>query len=118
LVADGYEAARQACARYLVHFHFDVLEAANGDEALLAITARPPQVVLTDWMLPAMPASRLSQWLRESRRTRDIPVILLADDAKLASSHATAAVLVKPFSMAAMIAEIRRVLRAPAAVAQ
>ena len=115
LVADDYEAARQACARYLVHFHFDVLEAANGDEALAAITSHPPHVVLTDWMLPAMPASRLSQWLGESWRTRDIPLIVLADDAESASSHVAAAVLVKPFSMATMIAEIRRVLRAQAA---
>lgn len=115
LVADGYEAARQACARYLVHFHFNVLEAANGDEALAAITSQSPHVVLADWMLPAMPASRLSQRLRESWRTRDIPVIVLADGAESASSHAAAAFLVKPFSMATMMAEIRRVLRAPAA---
>ena len=114
LIADSYEAARQACARYLVHFHFNVLEAANGDEALAAITSDPPQVVLADWMLPAMPASRLSLCLSESRHTREIPVIVLADAAGSAISHAAAAVLVKPFSMAAMIAEIRRLLRAPA----
>ena len=116
LVADGYEAARLACARYLVHFHFNVLEAANGDEALAAIASQPLDVVLADWMLPAMPASRLSQSLRENWRTRDIPVIVLADDAvSTQHSDAAAAVLVKPFSMAAMLAEIRRVLRAPVA---
>jgi DNA-binding response OmpR family regulator len=115
LVADSYEAARQACARYLVHFHFNVLEAASGDEALAAIAAQSPHVVLTDSMLPTLATSRFGLWLRQNRHTRDIPVIVLADDAESARSLEAAAVLVKPFSMAIMIAEVRRVLRSPSA---
>jgi len=112
LVADGYDGARRPAARYLERYHFDVAEAVDGEQALQRIVAAPPHVILTERSLPSMPAERLRQWLDQSWRTRNIPVIVMASDydpdEKL---PAIAGMLVKPFSLAVMLDEIRRVLR-------
>lgn len=113
LVADGYEGARKPCARYLQRLNFDVIEAETGEEALARIVQAPPRLILTEWSLPSMPDGRLTQWLAQGFRTRDIPVILIANGANPSLPLPTVAgVLRKPFTLAQMIAEVRRVLRA------
>jgi len=116
LVADNYEGARRPCARYLDRFHFQVAEASDGEEALSTITAMGPHIILADASLPAMPAWRLTQWLAQSWRTRNIPVIVMTSDIgpgdDVALPEIAAGVLIKPFALTAMLAEVRRVLRA------
>jgi CheY-like chemotaxis protein len=118
LVADSYEGARRPCARFLDRFHFQVAEAADGEEALSSITALAPHVILVDASLPAMPAWRLTQWLAQSWRTRNIPVIVMTSDIEPDQVRPlpenAAGVLVKPFPLTTMLAEIRRALRAAA----
>ena len=114
LVAESYSAVRRPFVRYLEHFSFKVTQATNGDELLAAVSRARPHVILTEVALPQMAAPRLSQWLANSYHTRNIPVIVMADllseeaEAKLGSP---AGVLFKPFSLAAMLEEVRRVLR-------
>jgi len=115
VVADSYEGARRPCARYLDRYRFQVAEAADGEEALSFITALAPHVILADSSLPAMPAWRLAQWLAQSWRTRNIPVIVMTSDGEsdddLPLPDNAAGVLIKPFSLTAMLGEVRRVLR-------
>src|SRR3954465_12493565 len=93
LVADSYEGARRPCARYLDRLNFEVIEAADGDEALARIVATPPHVILAEWFLPAMPAPRFAQWLGQSWRTREIPLIALASTVEPGAPSGIAAVL-------------------------
>lgn len=120
LVAESYDGVRKSCARYLDRFNFQVIEAADGEQALTQITAEPPQVILAELNLPAMPVWRLAQWLAQSWRTRQIPVIVLAGDLDASDPAVSrdfqslvAGVLVKPFTLRTMLDEIRRVIRAP-----
>ena len=110
LVAESYDGVRQACARYLHQYHFDVTEAADGEEALARIVASPPQLILTEWNLPSMPAGRLAQWVAQ-RRPAVIPVIVLANAVEDDRVPRVAGVLRKPFSLPQMLDEVRRVLR-------
>jgi DNA-binding response OmpR family regulator len=116
LVADSYEGARRPCARYLDRFHFQVAEASDGEQALSTITAIAPHVIIADASLPAMPAWRLTQWLAQSWRTRNIPVIVMTSDIEVGDDvplpEIAAGVLIKPFALTTMLAEVRRVLRA------
>jgi DNA-binding response OmpR family regulator len=118
LVAESYDGVRSSCSRYLDRFNFHVTEAVNGEEALARIAADPPHVILTELNLPAMPAGRLAQWLSQSWRTEQIPVIVLSADLDPAAYQdvrpLVAGLLVKPFSLAKMLEEIRRVIRASA----
>ena len=115
LVAESYEGVRKSCARYLDRFQFQVAEACDGEEALKQIAADPPQVILAEWNLPAMPAWRLAQWLGQSWRTRQIPVIVLAGDVDSSDPEdartVVAGTLVKPFTLRGMLDEVRRVMR-------
>jgi DNA-binding response OmpR family regulator len=115
LIAESYEGVRKSCSRYLDRFHFQVVEAEDGEQALAHITAEPPQVILAELTLPAMPAWRLTQWLSQSWRTRQIPVIVLAagldPEADEDFQSRVAGVLMKPFPLQAMLGEVRRVLR-------
>ena len=118
LVAESYDGVRKSCARYLDRFNFQVAEAADGEQALKQIAAEPPQVILAELNLPSMPAPRLSQWLSQNWRTRQIPVIVLAGDLEPSeesvfgdSRTVVGGVLVKPFTLKVMLDEIRRVMR-------
>jgi DNA-binding response OmpR family regulator len=117
LVAESYEGVRTSCRRYLDRFQFAVSEASDGEQALKQIAAEPPQVILAELNLPSMPAERLAQWLSQSWRTRQIPIIVLAggldpfDTPAEDFRNLAAGVLVKPFTLRTMIEEIRRVLR-------
>jgi len=121
LVAESYDGVRKSCARYLDRFNFQVTEAADGEEALTQIAAEPPQVILAESNLPVMPIARLSQWLLQSWRTRQIPVIVMTgDDLEFSDPSApqdvrglVAGVLVKPFTLRTMLDEVRRVIRVP-----
>jgi CheY-like chemotaxis protein len=116
LVAESYDGVRQSCSRYLDRFHFDVAEAADGEQALARIAAEPPQVIVTELNLPSMPAWRLANWLSQSWRTRQIPLIVLAGDLDPSTSRElrsqVSAILLKPFPLGEMLDEIRRALRA------
>lgn len=113
LVAEDYEGARVPTVRYLNRFGFRVEEAANGDEALARIHAASPHVILTALRLPAMPAQRLARWLAQSGR--QIPMIVMTGDAETAVSdrlpQRPAGILLKPYTLPAMLDEVRRVLR-------
>ncbi len=117
VVAESYDGVRKSCAKYLDRFHFQVAEATDGEQALAQITADSPQVILAELNLPSMPAWRLAQWLSQSWRTRQIPVIVLADMDSPGTSESrdlpsgVAGVLVKPFTLKRMLDEVRRAIR-------
>ena len=59
-----------------------------------------------------MPARRLCQWLDQSWRTRSIPLIVMVGNYEPGEAMPpVAGILVKPFSLAVMLDEIRRVIR-------
>lgn len=83
----------------------DVIEAADGAEALELARLRRPQLALLDHMMPEMDGVEVCRRIRENHSTRGVAVIILtarADEAtKLAALQAGANdFLTKPFSSA------------------
>jgi len=115
LIADSHGDALVPYVRYLKHFGFGVEAVGDGREVLSAINAARPHAILMEPSLPSMPASRLAERLAEDTQMPEIPIILLAGTAPLDSNGQlpirTAGVLFKPFSLASMVEEVRRVLR-------
>ncbi len=66
LIADDSRVMRQIVIRTLrqAGYDWDVREAANGAEALEAIRADEPDVVLSDWNMPEMTGIELLRALR------------------------------------------------------
>jgi two-component system, OmpR family, phosphate regulon response regulator PhoB len=95
---------------------YEATVAADGEEAMLAIDERMPDVVLLDWMLPSISGVEVCRRLRSRRETRNLPVIMLTargEESDRLRGLETGAddYIVKPFSMAELIARIRAVLR-------
>jgi CheY-like chemotaxis protein len=68
---------------------FQVLIAANGRQALGLIGTEPPDIVVSDCMMPVMDGIELTRILRSDPKTAEIPIILtsaLPDPQRLGSS--------------------------------
>jgi signal transduction histidine kinase/DNA-binding response OmpR family regulator len=102
LVADDNADMRSYVAR-LLRERWLVETAANGREALAAVRRHPPDLILSDVMMPELDGFALLRTLRSDAALKDIPVILLSARAGAESSAEgleTGAddYLVKPFA--------------------
>ena len=95
---------------------YEVATALDGDEALLAVSERRPDLIVLDWMLPSISGLEVCRQLRRKPETRDVPVIMLtargeeADRVRGLDSGADDYVT-KPFSPTELVARVRAVLR-------
>ena len=111
------EAALVTMLRYnLEKEGFAVCEAGDGEEALVQIAERKPDVVLLDWMLPLVSGIEVCRQIRRSPASRSLPVVMLTargeegDRVRGLNSGADDYV-VKPFSPTELIARLRAVMR-------
>lgn len=97
--------------RRLLSQRYNVEAVADGRLALAAAQTRPPDLVLTDVMLPNLDGFGLLQRLREDPRLSTVPVILLSaragEEARVEGLQAGADdYLIKPFSAREHIARV------------
>ncbi len=95
---------------------FRVEEASDGQEALMRVAEAPPDLVLLDWMLPALSGLEVCRQLRRRAPTRDLPIIMVTartedQDAVRALDTGADDYIAKPFVMDALMARIRALLR-------
>ena len=95
---------------------YDVVVAADGEEGLVQVDERQPDMVLLDWMLPKVSGIEVCRRLRGRPETRNLPIIMLTargEESDRVRGLDTGAddYLTKPFSMVELIARIRAVLR-------
>jgi len=95
---------------------YDVVVAADGEEGLVQIDERQPDLVLLDWMLPKVSGIEVCRRIRGRPETRNLPIFLLTargEESDRVRGLDTGAddYLTKPFSMTELIARIRAVLR-------
>jgi signal transduction histidine kinase/CheY-like chemotaxis protein/Tfp pilus assembly protein PilF len=76
LIAEDSEDLRQYIKKHLIDY-YDVIETANGKEALKKSLAQIPDLVISDWMMPEMDGIGLCHALKTDEKTSHIPVILL-----------------------------------------
>jgi two-component system response regulator MprA len=114
LVVDDEPAVREAVERALRLDGHDVLLAADGQEALGTLDARPPDAVVLDVLMPRVDGLELCRRMR--RRGDRTPVLMLtARDAvsdRVAGLDAGADdYLIKPFALEELLARVRALLR-------
>ncbi len=116
------EAALATMLRYnLEKQGFLVDEAVDGQEALTRIAEAQPDIVLLDWMLPAMSGIEVCRQIRRRPQTRDLPVIMVTartedQDAVRGLNTGADDYITKPFSMDSLLARMRALLRRSGAV--
>ncbi len=116
------EAALVTMLRYnLEKQGFRVDEATDGEEALTRIAETQPDLVLLDWMLPVVSGIEVCRQIRRRPATRDLPVIMVTartedQDAVRALNTGADDYITKPFSVDALLARMRALLRRSSAV--
>ena len=97
--------------RRLLATRYEVEALPDGAAALEAIRREPPDLVLSDVMMPRLDGFGLLRALREDEATRAIPVVLLSaragEEARIEGlEHGADDYLVKPFSAGELLARV------------
>ena len=96
----------------------DVVDAADGREALVKALVHRPALVITETRLPIFDGYALCQILRHDSMTRDVPILVVTGETQpneldRARDAGADVVLTKPVSFDALLTEIQRLLRRP-----
>ena len=116
LVAED-ESALVTLLRYnLEREGYRVVEATDGEEALLLAAEEKPDLVLLDWMLPQLSGIEVCRRLRARPESRNVPILMLTargEEADRVRGLNTGAddYITKPFSMTELLARLRAVMR-------
>ncbi|TDT77837.1 two-component system phosphate regulon response regulator PhoB [Litoreibacter halocynthiae] len=116
LVVEDDPAQREVLAYNIRAEGYLVETAENGDEALLMVQEHAPDVVVLDWMLPNVSGIEICRQIKAKSETRDTPVIMLSarsEETDRVRGLETGAddYVVKPYSVAELLARIRTQLR-------
>ncbi len=95
---------------------FRLLQAMDGEEALLLAEEQEPDLIVLDWMLPSVPGIEVCRQLKSKSATKNIPIIMLTargEEADKVRGLNTGAddYIVKPYSINELIARVRALLR-------
>ncbi|MDE2291728.1 MAG: response regulator transcription factor [Elusimicrobia bacterium] len=117
LVADDVQSLRSAVERMLRQDGFEVIQAANGSDALLVASETQPDLILADAVMPGMTGHELCRVLKRKEGTRGIPVIIMSGE-MIEEKDVVAGLeggaddyIAKPFPMKVLLARIKAVLR-------
>ncbi len=113
LIADDEQLMRQLVADFLQPEGYEVLEAADGKEALQLYHEQHPDLVLLDVMMPGYDGWTVC---REIRRESSVPIMMLTAkgeeiDQLFAYDLGVDEYITKPFSPKILVAKIKALLR-------
>jgi two-component system, OmpR family, alkaline phosphatase synthesis response regulator PhoP len=114
LIAEDSATIRRLVVARLVADGYDVLEAADGEEAVALARREPPDLLVLDKVMPKCDGFEVVRALREDPRTRELPIVMLTEPAGQDDALGGAVeYLPKPFSLHELSARIRSTLARP-----
>lgn len=116
LLVDDEAPQREVIAYNLTAEGFRVSEACDGEEAMMLVAEDPPDLIVLDWMMPNLSGIEVCRQLKARAETRQIPVIMLSarsEEPDRIRGLETGAddYVIKPYSVAELLARIRANLR-------
>ena len=116
LVVEDEDALSTLLSYNLEKEGYKVAVAADGEEGLILVDERLPDLIVLDWMLPKVSGIEVCRRLRTRAETRNVPIIMLTargEESDRIRGLDTGAddYITKPFSMTELTARIRAVLR-------
>jgi two-component system cell cycle response regulator DivK len=114
LVVEDQEDNRQILRDLLGSVGYDIIEAADGEEAIRLAELRP-DLILMDIQLPELDGYEATRRIKADARLRDIPIIVvtsyaLSGDEDKARAAGCDAYVTKPYSPRHLLAKIREFL--------
>ncbi|OGW36670.1 MAG: hypothetical protein A2Y97_06610 [Nitrospirae bacterium RBG_13_39_12] len=121
LLADDSITIQKVVELILAEEGFEIKSTNNGEEALAAISAYKPDIILADIEMPKINGYQLCENIKQDSSTRGIPVILLAGafepiDEDLAKRVKADDFIIKPFESMDLISKINAALTASSAI--
>ena len=115
LIADDEKHIREILKMYCEKEGFDVIEAADGAEAILKVQSEKPDILILDIMMPVMDGLEATRRIRTCTHPRGatVPIIAIsanafADDIQKAKNAGMNEHLAKPFEMEKVLRTISR----------
>ena len=95
---------------------YKVSSSSNGEEALSVIKEKKPDLVLLDWMLPDLSGIKICQYLKQDKKVKNIPIIMLTakgeeEDKVKGLNTGAEDYMTKPFSFPELLARIKSLLK-------
>jgi two-component system phosphate regulon response regulator PhoB len=116
VVAEDDEALAALLQYNLEKSGYRVGVASDGEEAMVMVDERQPDLLVLDWMLPKISGIEVCRRLRGGTKTRNLPIVMLTargeeSDRVRGLDMGADDYLTKPFAMPELAARIRAVLR-------
>ena len=115
LIADDEAHLRLLVRRTLSEDDYEIVEAADGDEALDRVRKTRPDLVILDWMMPKRTGLDVLEAIREEPELTATPVVMLTARSQKVDRNAAVRLgirgyLVKPFSPLELIGMVEGIL--------
>jgi len=115
LVVEDQADNRRILRDLLVNAGYELIEAESGEEAISAVTARRPDLILMDIQLPVIDGYEATRRIRSNPELKSAPIIpvtsyALAGDEAKALDAGCSAYVTKPFSPRALLARVQEQL--------
>ncbi|HEX5532986.1 MAG TPA: response regulator [Actinomycetales bacterium] len=119
LVVDDVAANRALLGKLLRHKGYDVVEAADGESALLTVAEEQPDLVCLDVLMPGMDGITVCRRLRADPHHATLPILMVtalnrSEDTARGLEAGANDFLSKPFDESELTARLRSLLRAKA----
>ncbi len=116
VIAEDSSTVRRLVAARLAADGYEVLEAADGEEALAAVRAEHPDLLVLDKVMPKLDGFEVVRELRADPETRSVPIIMLTErttehDVLGGLDLGVEEYMPKPFSPHELSARVRRTLQ-------
>lgn len=116
LVVDDIQNNRDLVRGYLKTFDLEIIEAENGEQALLKTKEYKPDIVLMDLRMPGLDGYQVTRKIKADENLKHIPVIAITAsvfivDDKLITQKGFDGYLRKPFRQHEIIEQIARFLK-------
>ncbi len=116
LLVEDEPSQREVLSYNLESEGFRVLQAENGEEALMMVGEGMPDLILLDWMLPNVSGIEVCRRLKLRPETRGVPIIMLSarsEEVDRVRGLETGAddYIIKPYSVIELVARVRAALR-------
>lgn len=116
LVVEDESAQREILAYNLAAEGFRVVQAQDGEEAMLMVDECAPDLIVLDWMLPNVSGIEVCRRLKMNPETRSIAIVMLsarAEEVDRVRGLETGAddYVIKPYSVIELMARVRAQLR-------
>ena len=116
LIVEDETTQMELLAYNLEKEQYQVFKAQDGEEGLLLAEENNPDLIILDWMLPKLSGIETCRQLKRGKKTKDIPIVMLTargeeNDKVRGLDIGADDYIVKPYSVAELMARARALIR-------